>query len=116
MTTLARSQDGRKSLPLIAQVTMAERRILDRHRVIRVRLSLLRRRLGDELIPLLLLSGAGLGFITGNLTAQGAPTRTPGLEGSPADSILMRAAGTLFPVVRAALAVLPLAMARRDES
>ena len=45
MTTLARSQDDRKSLPLIAQVTMAERRILDRHRVIRVRVSLLRRRL-----------------------------------------------------------------------
>ena len=80
MTTLARRQDDRKSVPLIAQVTMAERRILERHRVIRVQISLLRRILRDELIPILLLSGVGLGFITGNLTTQGVPMRTPSVS------------------------------------
>jgi hypothetical protein len=106
MTLVANFQGDRQPLPLRAQVVIAERQVVERHKLVRVRTSLLQQRIRDRLMTVLLLSGAGLGFITGEFTAKKrAPMNQRSSNEAPLSSTLVGAAGTVFSLVRAALAL-----------
>jgi hypothetical protein len=87
-----------KPAPLTTQVTLAERRLVYRHRMVAIRTSRLQHNLRDKLTsPAMVLMAGGLGFAVGHFQKQ---------QTSPPDGDEGTSYGKLF---RTALRLVPLA-------